>query len=171
MGRTKGSVQLNLCHIWLCVTPWTAGHPTFLYINLGSLLKLMSIELVMPSNHLILCHPPFLLQSFPASESFSMSQFSPWVSKVLELQHQCLKWIFRTDFLLDWLVWYPFCTRDFQVFSSTTVQKHQLFSIQFSLWSNSQICAWPLEKPYRWLYWLWSVKQYLCYLICCLDLS
>ena len=55
------SVQL-LSHVQLFVTPWTAAHQASLYItNSRSLLKLMSIELVMPSNHLILCHPLLLL--------------------------------------------------------------------------------------------------------------
>ena len=58
------------------VTPWTAARQASLSItNSWSLLKLMSIESVMPSNHLILCHPfSFSLQSFPASGHFQMSQ-------------------------------------------------------------------------------------------------
>ena len=47
------------------------------------------------------------LQSFPASGSFLMSCFSHQVAEVLELQHQSFQWIFRSDFLLDWLVWSP----------------------------------------------------------------
>ena len=55
------------------VTTWTAAHQAFLsLINSWSLLKLMSIDLVMPSNHLILCHPLLLLPSvFPSSRVFS----------------------------------------------------------------------------------------------------
>ena len=69
------SVQLFSC-VWLFVTPWTATHQASLSItNSQSLLKLMSIESVMPSNHLILCHPLLHLQSFQASGSFQMSQF------------------------------------------------------------------------------------------------
>ena len=57
------SVQL-LSHVWLFVTPWTAAHQDSLSINNSqSLLKLMSIESMMPSNHLILCHPLLLLPS------------------------------------------------------------------------------------------------------------
>ena len=52
----------SLSHIQLFATPWTAAHQASLSIaNSQNLLKLMSIELVMPSNHLILCHPLFLL--------------------------------------------------------------------------------------------------------------
>ena len=54
----------SLSHVWLFVTPWTAAHQASLSItNSHSLLKLMSIESVMPSNHLILCHPLLLLPS------------------------------------------------------------------------------------------------------------
>ena len=66
------SVQL-LSHVRLFVTPWTATLQASLSItNSWSLPKLVSIELVMPSNHVILYHPH--LQSFPASGSFQMSQ-------------------------------------------------------------------------------------------------
>ena len=54
----------SLNHVQLFVTPWTAARQASLSItNSQSLLKLMSIELVMPSNHLILCHPLLLLPS------------------------------------------------------------------------------------------------------------
>ena len=66
------SVQL-LRHVRLFVTPWTAAHQVSLSItNFRSSLKLMSIESVMPSNHLILCHPLLLLSSiFPSIRVFS----------------------------------------------------------------------------------------------------
>ena len=63
----------SLSHIWLFATPWTVAHQASLSItNSQSLLKLMSIESVMPSNHLLLCHP-FLLPSsiFPSIRVFS----------------------------------------------------------------------------------------------------
>ena len=66
------SVQL-LNRVRLFATPWTTAHQAFLSItNSQSLPKLMSIELVMPSNHLILCHPLFLRPSiFPSIRVFS----------------------------------------------------------------------------------------------------
>ena len=66
------SVQ-SLSHVWLSAIPWTAAHQASLSItNSWSLLKLMSIELVMPSNHLILCCPLLLLPSvFPSIRVFS----------------------------------------------------------------------------------------------------
>ena len=66
------SVQ-SLSHVQLFATPWTGAHQAFLSItNSRSLLKLMSIESVMPSNHLILCRPLLLLPSiFPSIRLFS----------------------------------------------------------------------------------------------------
>ena len=55
--------------------------------------------------------------------------------------------------------------------SSTTIQKHQIFGAQPSLWSKSHICTWVLEKPWVWLYGPLSAKWYLCFLIHCLGLS
>ena len=70
------SVQ-SLSRAWLFATPWTTAHQASLSISSSqSLLKLMSIELVTPSNHLILCCPfSSCPQSFPASGSFPSSQF------------------------------------------------------------------------------------------------
>ena len=70
------SVQL-LSHVQLFATPGTAARQASLSItNSQSLLKLMSIESVMPSNHLVLCHPPLLPHSiFPSIGVFQMSQF------------------------------------------------------------------------------------------------
>ena len=71
------SVQFSCSVVPNSATPWTAARQASLSItNSRSLLKLMSIESVMPSNHLILCRPlSSHLQSFPASGSFQMSQF------------------------------------------------------------------------------------------------
>ena len=96
--RPFSSVQL-LSHVQHFETPWTAVHQASLsIINSWSLLKLMSIEAVMPSNHLILCHPLLLLPSiFPSIRSFQMSQFFASAAKILELQYQSFQGIFRTD--------------------------------------------------------------------------
>ena len=116
-----------------------------------SLLKLMPIELVMPSNHLILCHPFLLLPStFPATGSFPMSQ--PFSSgdhssgalasaSVLPMNTQGLFPLGLTG-LISLL-----SKGLLNVFSSTTIQKHQFLHAQPSLWSNSHICAWHLGKP------------------------
>ena len=72
------SVQ-SLSHVWLFVTPWTAARQASLSItNSWSLLKLMSIESMMPYNHLILCRPllppPSIFPSMSQHDSFPMSQ-------------------------------------------------------------------------------------------------
>ena len=63
----------SLSHVQLCVTPWTAAHQASPSLTISqSLIKLMSIKSVMPSNHLILCHPLFLLPSvLPSIRVFS----------------------------------------------------------------------------------------------------
>ena len=71
------SVQ-SLSRVRLFVTPWTAACPSLSITNSWSLLKLMSIESVMPSNHLILCHPLLLLLSiFPSIRVFSNESVLP----------------------------------------------------------------------------------------------
>ena len=95
------SVQ-SLSHVQLFVTPYTAVHQASLSItNSWGLFKLVSIGSVMPSNHLILCHPLLMSSIFP-----SIRVFFKWVSsshqvaKVweLQLQHQSFQWVFRVDF-------------------------------------------------------------------------
>ena len=62
----------SLSRVWLFATPWTAAHQASLSFTISWLFKLMSIESVMPSNHLILCHPIFLLPLiFPSIKVFS----------------------------------------------------------------------------------------------------
>ena len=84
---TVSSIQ-SLSHVRLFVTPWTAACQASLSItNSQSLLKLMPIELVMPSNHLILCHPLLFPPSiFPSIRVFSNVTSSHQVAKVLEFQ-------------------------------------------------------------------------------------
>ena len=71
LAQTSSWVQ-SLSHVWLFATPWTAACQASLSItNSWSLLKLMSITLGMPSNHLILCHPLLLPSIFPSIRVFS----------------------------------------------------------------------------------------------------
>ena len=96
-----------LSRVRLFATPWTATRQASLpIINSQSLLKLMSIESVTPSNHLILCCPLILPSSiFPSIRVFSNESVLQ-VAKVLEfhLQHQSFQWTPRTDLLrMDWL--------------------------------------------------------------------
>ena len=81
LAQYPPSVQFSsvksLSRVWLLETPWTAARQASLsIINSQSLLKLMAIEFVMPSKHLIFCHPLLLLPSiFPSIRVFSMSHF------------------------------------------------------------------------------------------------
>ena len=110
-GIVNQSVQSLSC-VWLFVTSWTAAHQASLFIsNSWSLLRLMSIEWVMTSNHLILCCPPLLLPSIFSSVRVFSNEFQ-WVSvlrirwpKVLELQlqHQSFNEYWGLiSFRMDW---------------------------------------------------------------------
>ena len=102
MAPPRVVVFQSLGHVQPFVIPWTAAlqaSPSFTISQ--SLLKLMPIEPVMPSNHLILCRPLLLLPSiFPSISLFQWVGSPHQVAKVLELQlqHQFFQWIFRTDF-------------------------------------------------------------------------
>ena len=144
------SVQSLNC-VWLFATPWTAACQASLSItNSQSLLKLMSIKSVMPSNHLILCCPfSSCLQSLPASWSFPVNQF-------FASGGQSIRASASTSVLpMNIQNWFPLGLIGLiflqskglsRVFSNTTVQKHQFFDAQLCLWSNSYIHTWLLEK-------------------------
>ena len=128
------SVQLSHSVVSNFATPWTTARQAPLSItNSWSLLKLISIESVMPSNHLILCHPLLLLPSiFPKHQGlFKWVSSLHQVAKVLEfqLQHQSFQWTFRTD--LDGLVGSPCSPRDSQE-SSPTPQSKSINSLALS---------------------------------------
>ena len=144
------SVQ-SLSHVPLFVTPWTAAHQSSLSItNSWSLLKLMSIDSVMPSNHSILC-PPLLLQPsvFPSIRSFPKSQFFAPGGQSIAVSASTLIFPMNIQdwFPLRWTGLISVQSRGLsRLFSNTTVQKHQFFGAQLSLWSNSPIHTWVLEK-------------------------
>ena len=102
-----GKLAYSFCsvsHVWLFATPCMSVHQTSLSFTISrSLLKLMSFESVMPSNHLILCQSLLILPSiFPSNHGlFQWVGSSYQVAKVLELQlqHQSFQWIFMVDFL------------------------------------------------------------------------
>ena len=127
---------------------WTTAHQASLSItNSRSLPKLMSIESVMPSNHLFLCHPLLLLPSiFPISGSFPISQ--SFTSGGQSIGASASASVLPMN-IQDW---FPLELTDgislqskglSRVFSNTTVQKHQFFGAQPSSQSNSHIHAWP----------------------------
>ena len=133
--KDKNSVQ-SLSRLF--ATAWTIARQASLSItNSRSLLKLMSIELVMPSSHLILCRPLLLLPSiFPSIRVFSnesalLTRWPKYWSFSLSIspsnEHPGL-----ISFRMDWLI--SLQSKGLpRVFSNTTVQKHQLFSVQLSL--------------------------------------
>ena len=145
------SVQ-SRSHVWLFATPWTAARQASLSItNSWSFLKLMSIESVMPSNHLILCRPLLLLPSiFPSIRVFSMSQFfaSGGQSIGVSASTSVLPMNTQDWSPLGWTGWISLQPKGLlRIFSNTTVQKHQFFGAQLSSQSNSHIHTWPQEKP------------------------
>ena len=121
------------------------------------------------------CHPtisssviPFssCLQSFPASGSFPVSQFfaSGGQSIGVSALASVLLMNIQGWFPLGWTGWISLQSKGLsRVFSNNTVQKHQFFSPQLSLWSSSHIHTWLLEKPWLWLYRPFSAKWCLCF--------
>ena len=134
----------------LFAIPWTAARQAPLSFTIPwSLLRLMSTELMMPSTHLIFCCPLLLLPSmfpsirvfyselalcirWPKYWSFSISPSSEY-SRLISFRIDCFHFLAVKGLS--------------RVFSSTTVWKHQSFSVQPSLWSNCHICTWLLERP------------------------
>ena len=140
----------SLNHVWFFATPCTEACQASMSFTISqSPLKLMSIELVMPSNYLILCHlllllplifltirafsnesvlcirwPQYWSFSFSISPSNEYSGFPLRLTGLISLQSKGIS----------------------RVFSKITVQKHQFFGAQPSLWFNSHIHTWLLEK-------------------------
>ena len=145
-------VVQSLSSVWLFVTPWTAACQATLSFTISwCLLKLMSIESVMPSNYFILCRPLLLLPSiFPSIRVFSNES-------VL-----CIRWpkywsfTFTISpsneysglisFRIDWFDHLAVQGNLKRLFN-TTVKKHQFFGPQPSLWSICHTHTWLLEKP------------------------
>ena len=129
-----GSLQSLSC-VRLFVTPWTAASQASLSItNSQSLFKLMSIELVMTSNHLILCHPILLLPSiFPVFSNESALRIR-WPNFGVSASTSVLPMNTQDWFPLGWTGWISLQSNGLsRVFSNTTIQKHQFFYTQLSL--------------------------------------
>ena len=130
------SVQ-SLSRVWLSATPWIATNQASLSItNSQSLLKLMSIELVMPSNHLILCCPLLLLPPIPPS----IRVFSNESTLLLRWPKY---WSFSSRSVLPtntqdwspsgWTGWISLQSKGLsRVFSNTTVEMNQFFGTELS---------------------------------------
>ena len=128
----------SLSLVRLFATPWTAACQAPLSFTISwSLLKLMSIESVMPSSHLILCCPLLLLPSvFPSIRSFSMSWLfaSGGQSNGVSASVSVLSMNIQDRPPLEWTSWISLQFKAFsRVFSNTTVQKHQFYGSPLSL--------------------------------------
>ena len=124
---TIWSVQ-SLSHIQLFVTPWTAIHQASLSITKSwCLLKLMSIESVMPSNLLTCCHPLLLSSIFLSIRVFSNQFFETGGQDIgVSASASVLPMTIQEWFPLGWTGWIPLQAKGLsRVFSDTTVQKHQ----------------------------------------------
>ena len=140
-----------LSHIWLCY-PMDCSMPDSPVLR--CLLKSAQARVHWVDDAIQPSHP---LPS-PSPSAFSLSQHQglfQWVSfsyqgvKILELllQHESFQWIFRVDFSLGLTGLICLLSKGLsRVFLGTTIEKHQFFDIQSSLWSNSHICTWLLEK-------------------------
>ena len=142
----------SLSRVWLFEIPWIAACQAYLSItNSRSSPRLRSIESVMPSSHLILCHPLLLLPPIPPSIRVFSSE------STLHLGGQSIGVSALASFLpkntqdwspLEWTGWISLQSKGLsRVFSNTTVEKHQFFGAQLSSQSNSHIHTWLLEKP------------------------
>ena len=148
----------SLSHVWFFVTPWTAACQASLSFTMSwNLLKLMLIELAMLCNHLILCHPHLLLPSvFP---SIMVNEHQGPMSQLFASGGQRTGASASASVLsVNIQGWFPLGLTGLisllakglsRVFSSTTIWKHQFSSTQSSLWSNSHIHTWLLEKVWK----------------------
>ena len=154
------SVQL-LSHVQLFATPWTAARQSSLSItNTGACSNSCPLSQW--------CHPMILssvvsfsswLQSFWASGSFLISQLFTSGGQNIGTSASVLVMNIQDWFPLELTGLISLQSKGLsRVFSNTTVQKHQFFDVQPSLWSNSPIHTWLVEKPWVWLYGPLSAK-------------
>ena len=149
--KIQYSVQ-SLSRVQLFVTPWIAACQASLSItNSQSLLKLMSIKSVMPSKHLILCRPLLLPPSiFPTIRVFSNES----VLRIRWPKYWSLSFSISPSNVYSGLIsfridWFDLLAvqRTLKSLLQQSSQKYQFLGIQPSLWSNSFIHTWLLEKP------------------------
>ena len=150
LRRSSIILVQSLNRVRLYATPWTAACQASPSItNSWSLLKFMSIELVMPSNHLILCCPLLLPSIFPSIRVYSKSRIFASGGQSIGASASAL--VLPVN-IQDWLALGLTGLISLQskgllrVFSNTTGQKQQFFGTQLSLWSNSHIHTWLLEQ-------------------------
>ena len=148
--KSSSSVQ-SLSRVQLFATPWIAVHQASLSINNSrSLLKLMSIQSVISFSHFIFCRPLLLPPSiFPSIRVFSNESVLHirWPKYWGSASGSVLPMNTQDWSLLGWTGFISLQSKGLsRVFSNTTVQKHQFFSIQPSSQSNSHIHTWLQDK-------------------------
>ena len=162
MRILKEFVVLSLRCVWLFATPWAAARQASLSLTVSqSLLRFMSVESVIPPNHLILCRPP-LPPALYLSQCQGLFQWvgsSHRVAKGLELQHQSFQWIFRTEFLYNWFVWSSCSPRDFEK-SSLTPQCKSISPLVLSLLYGPTLTS-THDYWKNWWKWKRRVKSWL----------
>ena len=157
LGSAQFTSVQSLSHVRLFATSWITARQASLFITISrSSLRLMSIESVMPSSHLILGHPLLLLSPIPprfrvfSNESTLHMRWPKYWSfsfSIIPSKKKSQSWSPS-----EWTGWISLKSKGLsRVFSNTTVQKHQFFSAQPSSQSNFHIHTWPQEKPYPWL--------------------
>ena len=145
-NRDFAEPDIWFCHsvaqscLTLC-NPMNCSTPVFLSFTISrSLLKLMSIESVMPSNHLILCRPLLLSSVFPSIMSFLMCQFFASGGQSIEASVSVFPMNIQDWSHLELTGLISLLSKGLsRVFSNTTVQKNQFFGTQPSLWFHSHI--------------------------------
>ena len=157
----------------LCLTHCDCSMPGFPVLHY--LPEFAKTHVPWVTNAILPSHPLLLLPAVNLSHHQDLFQWvgsSHQVAKVLELQLQHGPSNEYSGLISFRIGLISLLSKGLsRIFSSTTVWKHQFFSSQPSLWSNSHICIWLLEKPWLWLCGhLWA-KWCLCVLIFCLGLS
>ena len=159
MMLTVGCCIWHICHICCCLLAKsratlcdpmdysTSGFLVLYYLpEFAPTHDHWASDAIQPSHPL---SPPSPALSLSQHQSLSQCVGSlHQVARVLELQHQSFQWMFRGDFHSISMVWSPCCLRESQeFFSSTTVQEHQFFGTQPSLWSTSHNRTWLRDRP------------------------
>ena len=156
----------SVSHAQLFSTLWTATHQVHLSLTISQgLLRFVSVESVLLSNRLVLCCPllffPSVFPSIPESFLIELALCIRWPKY----------WRFSISPSSEYSGWFPLGLTGLisllskglsEVFSSTTVRKHQFFGSRSSLWSNSHIHTGLLEKPIALTIWTFVGKVSVC---------
>ena len=166
----------SLSHVWPFATTWTvARQASLFYTTSQSLLKLLSIESVMPSNHLILCPPLFLFQSFPVSGSFLMSALHTRLPK-----YWSFSFIISPSNEHSWLISFRIDWFDLLAVQGTLKSLLQHHNSKAPIVRYSAFFTVQLSNPYVTTgktvaltiqTFIGKMMSLLWFLICCLDLS